>query len=90
MMPVDHPAETALAKLGPEMISGITVQSQGLSMERDLEHQQHQQKDASEQISTTQFQISLPKFSKSDIELVLDNAELLSLYYNPISDELST
>ena len=86
-MPFDHPAETALAKLGPEMVSGITVQSQGLSTERDLEHQQHEQKDASEQISTTRSQISLPKFSKSDIELVLDNAELLSLYYDPVTDD---
>jgi hypothetical protein len=86
-MPVDHPAETALANPGPEMVSGTKMQSQSLSKERNLEHRQHQQKDASEQISTTRSQPSLPKFSKSDVELVLDNAELLSLYYDPITDE---
>jgi Mg2+ and Co2+ transporter CorA len=83
----DPPAEADCADSGLEMVSGTTTQSQGQSKEGDLEHHQQQQKDATEQISTNKSESSLPKFSKSDIELVLDNAELLSLYYDPKKDE---
>ena len=83
----DPPAEADSTASGLEMGSGFTTQPQDQDSKGGLEHPQHQLKDSKEQIGTNHSHPSIPQVSKSDTELVLDNAELLSLYYNPIADE---
>ena len=88
VMMTGHPPEEADSTAsGLEMGSGITMQPQDQDSQGGLEHKQDQLKDSNEQISTNDSHSSIPQVSKSDIELVLDNAELLSLYYDPITDE---